>query len=91
MVEFDGVFAQAYSAYIASVSHDTILRVALSASGARFRSSRPTHDPTQHELTFGATLIARSAVIPPRWTPENRPSIDSSKPATTSVVTETCD
>ena len=25
----------------------------------------------------------------PRWTPENRPSIDSSKPATTGVATET--
>ena len=27
--------------------------------------------------------------ISPRWTPENRPSIDSSKPATTGVATET--
>ena len=27
----------------------------------------------------------------PRWTPENRPLIDTSKPATTGVATETAD
>jgi hypothetical protein len=26
----------------------------------------------------------------PRWTSENRPRIDTSKPATTDVATETC-
>jgi len=29
--------------------------------------------------------------VHPRWTPENRPLIDTSKPATTSAATETAD
>jgi hypothetical protein len=41
-------------------------------------------DPTK-EVTWGD----QSWDEMPRWTPENRPSIDSSKPATTGVATET--
>jgi hypothetical protein len=34
------------------------------------------------------TLVSRF-ITPPRWTLQNRPLVDSSKPATTGVATET--
>src|SRR3989304_8391070 len=49
MVEFDVVSAPAYAADIASVSHDTTLRLAPGARGPRFRPSPSGHDPTQQQ------------------------------------------
>ena len=64
MVEFDVVFARAYSADIASVSHDTSSASHTSACGARFRSSPPRHDPTHQQQKFGVDVIAPSAITP---------------------------
>jgi len=41
------------------------------------------------ELLFSAAQWAGRATVEPRWTPQNRPSIDIPKPATTSVTPET--
>jgi len=53
-------------------------------------------DPLEQDLCDLRVIRGRRDVrgkqlqlVPPRWTPQNRPSIDTSKPATTGVATET--
>ena len=41
------------------------------------------------ELTESETAFRTAADALPRWTPQNRPSIDTSNPATTHVASET--
>ena len=42
-----------------------------------------------YSLFCPTNLLGKTDVYLPRWTPENRPLIDTSKPATTGVATET--
>jgi hypothetical protein len=45
--------------------------------------------PAWNQVRALDTLAVTEEPFTPRWTPENRPSIDTSKPATTGVATET--
>ena len=44
-----------------------------------------------YDFVYTVALNYPSVQYWPRWTPENRPLIDTSKPATTGVATETAD
>lgn len=53
--------------------------------------NRRTPERLEQTSTVGvlADLVRPAVASPPRWTAQNRPSIDTSKPATTGVASET--